>query len=71
MNNAYLMRKSTVKPIEEYSGLIFSRIVYDNDFPIMHLMSVSEALRQRKWDRLKIMRLTENATRTLERMSEE
>lgn len=69
MNNTYIPTAFGDKPFKDYSGIIFSRVVYDNRMPVMHIVSMAEALRQRKVDVLKIIILTEKAKRTLEQIS--
>jgi hypothetical protein len=68
MNSSLIRRKYSGKPAEDYCGIIFSHVFYDDNLPIIHVMSMAEALRQRRRDVLEIMILTEKAKKALEKI---
>ena len=68
MNRTLIRKRLPGKPVEDYYGIIFSHVFYDDDLPIVHVMSMAEALRQRKRDVLAITILTEKAKKTIEKI---
>ena len=61
MNGTYYPARINAKSAEDYSRIIFSQVVYNDKLPVMQVMSMTEALRRRKVDVLKINMLTEKA----------
>lgn len=68
MNSELIRKRSADKTAEDYDDIVFSRIFYDDNLPIIHIMSMAEALRQRKRDVLAIALLAEKAKKTLEKI---
>jgi hypothetical protein len=69
MNSALVSANLTPKPVEDFSTVIFSRVIYDHNLPVMQLMSMTEAVRLRRGDVLKLNMLTEKAKKTLGKIS--
>ncbi len=68
MNSLLIRKTPTDKSTEDYDDIVFSQVFYDDNLPIMHVMSMAEALRQRKRDVLAIELLAEKAKKILEKI---
>lgn len=65
MNGTKVSAHPSSRTAAKYSGIVYSRVIYDNKLPVMLIMSVDEVLRQRRGDVQRINTLTEKAKQAL------